>query len=133
MTITGSCLCGNVRFEILSEPHKFYLCHCTRCQKITGSAYAANMFSDADSVRWLAGAEFVTSYELSDTSFFNSCFCQVCGSPVPRLAKSGNFMIIPAGCLNEAPAAKPQESIFWYDRASWYLDACDTLKRKGYE
>jgi hypothetical protein len=43
-TYSGSCLCGEIRFEIEGEFERFYLCHCEYCRKDTGSAHAANLF-----------------------------------------------------------------------------------------
>ena len=40
-TIAGSCLCGGVRFEIAKALGPFELCHCSRCRKASGSAFAA--------------------------------------------------------------------------------------------
>ncbi len=40
-TYRGTCLCGSVTFELCGEFQSFYLCHCHRCQKDTGSAHAA--------------------------------------------------------------------------------------------
>ena len=39
----GSCLCGEVRFEVTGDFERFFLCHCGRCRKDTGSAHAANL------------------------------------------------------------------------------------------
>jgi hypothetical protein len=39
---TGSCLCGNVRYELTAELGDFGYCHCTSCRKASGSAHAAN-------------------------------------------------------------------------------------------
>ncbi|WP_417502151.1 GFA family protein [Marinobacter sp.] len=62
----GSCLCGTVNFEIKGSFDSFYLCHCQRCQKDTGSAHAANLFSQSAKLVWRSGAEAVTSYTLPD-------------------------------------------------------------------
>lgn len=35
----GGCLCGAIRYAVRSEPERVTICHCTFCQKITGSAY----------------------------------------------------------------------------------------------
>ena len=43
-THSGTCLCGAVRFEISGSFERFYLCHCSRCRKGSGSAHAANLF-----------------------------------------------------------------------------------------
>lgn len=45
--VTGSCLCGAVKFEITPPSTAFRYCHCTRCHKATGAAHAANMFVPA--------------------------------------------------------------------------------------
>jgi hypothetical protein len=34
----GSCLCGQINFELRDEPLTFYVCHCTNCQRRTGGA-----------------------------------------------------------------------------------------------
>ncbi len=38
---TGGCLCGAVRYEVSGEPYIAGLCHCTKCRKLTGSAFSA--------------------------------------------------------------------------------------------
>lgn len=39
----GSCLCGSVRYEVEEVPIRFANCHCARCRRATGSAYACNL------------------------------------------------------------------------------------------
>jgi hypothetical protein len=38
--MTGGCLCGRVRFEASGRPARTVVCHCTFCQRCTGSAFA---------------------------------------------------------------------------------------------
>src|SRR5262245_45959705 len=64
---SGSCLCGAVRFEIAGDFEHFYLCHCQHCRKDTGSAHAANLFSSKASLKWLAGQDKVTVFNLPNT------------------------------------------------------------------
>ncbi|NOX51107.1 MAG: GFA family protein [Gammaproteobacteria bacterium] len=130
--IHGSCVCGLVTFEISGPFEKFYLCHCNRCQKSTGSANAANIFGELNSITWLSGQELIKYFELPEAKFFNKGFCANCGSPVPRKAKSGDFLIIPAGSLNSDPGLIPQNNIFWDDRAVWYDAGCLANKVDGY-
>jgi len=35
----GGCLCGEIRFRTTAEPVRITVCHCTFCQRLTGSAY----------------------------------------------------------------------------------------------
>ena len=37
---TGGCQCGEIRSEITEAPQLVYTCHCTDCQRITGSAFS---------------------------------------------------------------------------------------------
>ncbi len=131
--LAGSCICGLVSFEILGEFSDFYMCHCHRCQKITGSAHAANIFSDSGSITWLSGENEITSFTLSGAKYFNHNFCSNCGSPVPRKARSGEFLIIPAGSLDSDPIIAPQRNIFWENRASWYDAGCMSKKYRSDE
>ena len=50
MKHTGSCLCGEITFEIDGDFKNFYLCH---CRKDTGPAHAANMFSSTAKLKWI--------------------------------------------------------------------------------
>ena len=45
--LTGSCLCGQVRFEVTEPPVSASYCHCTRCQKRTGTAASPQAFCSA--------------------------------------------------------------------------------------
>ena len=54
MKYKGSCLCGEITFEIIGEFESFFLCHCERCRKDTGSAHAANLFSSSARLIWLS-------------------------------------------------------------------------------
>ena len=38
--IAGGCLCGKVRYSASGDPAFVGVCHCTDCQKFTGSAFA---------------------------------------------------------------------------------------------
>ncbi len=57
MKYLGSCLCGEVTYQVEGDFEKFYLCHCERCRKDTGSAHAANLFSSTAKLKWLSGQE----------------------------------------------------------------------------
>lgn len=116
----GSCLCEKVSFEIEGEFNGFYLCHCSRCQKQTGSAHAANLFSKTAKLKWISGVDHVKSFYLAKTRFVKS-FCDTCGSALPTMQKSGE-LLVPAGCLNSQISIKPDAHIFTGSRANWDKD-----------
>lgn len=114
----GSCLCGAVKFEIDGDFESFYLCHCARCRKDTGSAHAANLFSSSAKVNWLAGENTVRSFTLPSTRHSRS-FCSVCGSALPSIQMSGALTVVPAGCLDSAVAIRPTAHLFSSNKAIW--------------
>jgi hypothetical protein len=52
----GGCACGAVRYRLRTAPMFVHCCHCTACQRETGSAFAINALIEADRVETLAGA-----------------------------------------------------------------------------
>lgn len=119
----GKCLCGEVSYEIIGNLGIFQYCHCSRCRKFTGSAYAANILVAPDQFHWLSGESNVGRYEPAETRHFATSFCRTCGSSLPWLAKSGASVIVPAGTLENHPGIEPSKNIFYGSRAPWYKDA----------
>lgn len=115
---TGCCLCGEVRFEIDGGFDAFYLCHCERCRKDTGSAHAANLFSSTARLKWICGEGSVTSFTLPSTGHSRS-FCAVCGSALPGLQMGGALLVVPAGSLDSEVPLRPDAHIFVSSRAGW--------------
>ena len=113
----GSCLCGATTFEIAGDFEAFYLCHCGRCQKDTGSAHAANLFSSSATIEWLSGRDSVRTYRVPETRHQKS-FCSECGSALPRVQPDGS-LVVPAGSLDDAITIRPSAHIFVANRAQW--------------
>jgi len=113
---SGSCLCGAVTFTIDGAFDRFFLCHCSRCRKFSGTAHASNLFSFKGKVNWLSGKESVKFYDVPETRFMKA-FCAECGSPVPREREEA--VVVPAGCLDTPVEIAPTAHIFFADRANW--------------
>ena len=119
----GSCLCGTVKFEVQGSFESFYLCHCLHCQKDTGSAHAANLFSKSATLVWLSGADAVTSFTLPGTRHSKS-FCKQCGSALPNTLAEG-LLIVPAGSLDTPVNILPDAHIFSSSKARWAVGLDD--------
>ena len=126
---SGSCLCGEVRFEIEGEFERFYLCHCEYCRKDTGSAHAANLFSSTATLKWLSGEGNVRQFNLPATRH-SKCFCRTCGSALPIMQMNGELLVVPAGSLNSEVVIRPNAHIFVSSRAGWddSLDRVPTIE-----
>jgi hypothetical protein len=121
----GSCLCGEVKYQITGNLGIFQYCHCSRCRKFTGSAHAANIIVAPDQFAWLSGEDNVGRYEVAKANHFATSFCKKCGSSLPWLAKSGKAVIVPAGSLDDHPGIEPMQNIFYGSKADWYEDASE--------
>lgn len=116
----GSCLCGAVRYEVRGKFERFFLCHCSRCRKSSGTAHASNLFAPGAELTWLAGEDLIRSYAVEGTRFSRS-FCGTCGSMLPQAAANG-VVKVPAGSLDTPLAMRPLGHIFMGSRADWDHD-----------
>lgn len=126
--VSGSCLCGEVTYRYSGSVKVFQYCHCTRCQKITGSAHASNIIIEPDQFEWLTGEKSVGRFELKEAKYFASSFCKNCGSTLPWITQSGKAIIVPAGTLDNDPKVKPKHNIFFADKACWFEYVDDLVK-----
>ena len=76
----GSCLCGDVRYEVRGDLGEFGCCHCTSCRKASGSAFGANSPVDRERFTLLSGEASLREYESSPGKL--RVFCSRCGSPL---------------------------------------------------
>jgi hypothetical protein len=118
MKYAGSCLCGEITFQVEGSFEEFYLCHCERCRKDTGSAHAANLFSSTAKLTWLSGEEKIRTYNFRNEGHIKS-FCTVCGSALPNIQMEGKLLVVPAGSLDTDVFIKPNGHIFYADKANW--------------
>jgi hypothetical protein len=114
----GSCLCGNVRYELNAELGEFGFCHCRSCRKASGTAHAANAPIDRSDFHLLGGEDTLREYESSPGKF--RAFCSRCGSPIfAYLAVSRDILRVRLGSLDTPFGKQPRAHTFVSDKASW--------------
>ena len=121
--VTGSCLCGSVRFEIDGRLTPIQYCHAARCRKATGSAFAAELAARATDFRWVGGADLVVVYEaplLREPPPYRHAFCRTCGSPLPVPLEGTDFVVLHAGVLDDDPGTQVFRHIFVAQNPSWH-------------
>ncbi len=126
----GSCLCGAVKFRISGEFEHFFLCHCSRCRKDSGSAHAANLFSSTAAVTWLSGQDRIKTFHVQGTRHQKS-FCTECGSALPNIQAAGRLLVVPAGSLDSPLDFPPSAHICFASRAQWDGELDDVPKMDG--
>ena len=118
MKYFGSCLCGEVTYQVEGDFEKFYLCHCERCRKDTGSSHAANLFSSTAKLKWLSGQEKSKTFNFRSEGHIK-CFCTNCGSALPNIQMDGKLLVVPAGSIDSDINIKPQGHIYYANKAKW--------------
>lgn len=116
--ISGSCLCGQVRYEVDSKLGGFVHCHCRTCRKAHGSAFATVAAVPKASFRWVAGEMLLKSFESSPGKFRS--FCTNCGSHIIANRPAQQTILLRLGCLDTPVQGEPRCHIWRSDGASWY-------------
>jgi hypothetical protein len=127
--ITGACLCGGVRYEVTQPFESANYCHCTRCQRRTGSAASANGRTADGSFRIVQGEELVKCWDPGDGGF-EKCFCTNCGSALfSRHAETKGSIAVRLGTVDGDPGIRPQLHQFTDYAAVWEPIPDDGLPR----
>ncbi|NQZ33642.1 MAG: GFA family protein [Oceanospirillaceae bacterium] len=114
----ASCLCGEVKIEISGTISDIIHCHCSRCRKSTGSAYATTGY--------LLKTQFLIINGQSSLKYFQSTeqirkyFCQHCASPIYSENTNDQQRIrIRLGVLDCDIIERPSSHNFVTSRACW--------------
>jgi len=114
---TGSCLCGAVRYEIRGDIGPGFYCHCARCRKASGSAFASNAVVALDDFVITAGADALKTF-VAETGLHRS-FCGNCGSPIISHREGVPQVRVRLGTLDSSLAQGPQAHIYVDSKAGW--------------
>lgn len=117
----GGCLCGKVRYRVEGEFDGFYLCHCSRCRKDTGSAHSCSLSSHTALVEWEQGEDMVKQYSVPDTLHTRS-FCADCGSALPAYVEPMELWVVPAGSFEGEVTISVSAHINYASKAQWEKD-----------
>lgn len=128
LSLTGGCLCGGVRFEITEPLVSAAYCHCTRCQRRTGSAAAVSARIVPGSLRITQGADLVRAYEPADG--FAKDFCSRCGSALwSRNPDDPDQLGVRLGAFDGDPRIRPTSRQYVAYAAAWEPIPDDGLPR----
>lgn len=121
----GSCLCQGIQYEIHGAIGDLVECHCQRCRKANGSAYAVNAPIRVVDFKIVQGEHLLKKYQSTATT--QRCFCSECGSPIISVkAETPDLYRLRIGTLDTPLQQKPTMHIFAASKAEWD-DICDAL------
>jgi hypothetical protein len=128
----GGCLCGAVQFEITGPIRNIVHCHCSRCRKAQGSAFATNGIVKAGDFKIISGADALTGYESSPGQI--KYFCNICGSPIMSKTESKPEQVrVRIGAIDSDIEERPMAHIFATSKANWEEISGDLPQYEAYE
>jgi hypothetical protein len=128
LPLTGHCGCGAVRFELSTRPLSASYCHCTRCQRRTGTAASANAIAAPGSFRIVQGEQALRAWRPEGGA--EKWFCGECGSALfSRRPGDPERVAVRMGAFDRDPGVRPHERLFVTYAAEWEPIPDDGLPR----
>ena len=115
-TMTGSCNCGDSRYEVDGNPKNVVNCHCGLCRKMNGAAFSTYVVVLASEFTLLNGS--LVTHRVTDRA--TKSLCGSCGTPIynenPRYA---GLRMLHLGSLDEPNNLAPQINIYCESQVAW--------------
>ena len=128
LPLTGGCLCGSVRFEVTEPPVSASYCHCTRCQRRTGTAASVSARLAPGSLKVVAGEELLDAYRPTDGA--PKVFCSACGGALwAQSPADPSVFSVRFGAFDTDPGVRPSYRQFVAYAAPWEPIPDDGLPR----
>lgn len=127
---TGGCQCGAVRYEIRADPVMIYACHCSICQRQSGSAFGMAVAFPGGSMtlKGIAPRHFVRQ---GNGRQFRCYFCPTCGSRIYHqwFTEAGDspFFNIKPGTLDDRSWLRPGCHVWTENAQPWVTFAPDDV------
>ena len=124
LPLSGGCNCGSVRFEVDEQPALAGWCHCTRCQRRTGTSGSLQAHVPGAALRIVRGDELLGTWEPPDG--LAKVFCSACGSSLWARVGDGEAYFVRFGVFDTDPGVRPS-----YRQFVAYAPAWDPLPDDG--
>jgi hypothetical protein len=119
--LDGSCLCGSVTYRCDAEPLVTAICHCTDCQKQTGTSFSIVVAVPREAFE-VSGDTLATFQTIgTDTKLpVDRRFCSACGSPIASLPEAmPGIALIKAGTLEDRSWLRPEIEAWCSSAQPW--------------
>jgi hypothetical protein len=119
MRITGGCHCGAITYEAEIDPERVSICHCTDCQRLTGTAYRVSAPARREDFRLITGTPRAYQKRGDSGAVSTQFFCSGCGSPIYRAGENGESIGIRLGSIDQRRALVPKRQIWCASALAW--------------
>lgn len=114
----GGCSCGAVRYRLTAEPLFVHCCHCTQCQRQTGSAFVINALIERDRVE-VTGEQNAVDVARDSGGAQRIYRCPTCQVAVFSEYTYPEIWFVRCGTLDDASAITPDVHIFTRSKLPW--------------
>ena len=130
----GGCTCRAVRYRMTTKPLFVHCCHCTWCQRETGSAFVLNAMIETDRLKILSGAPDVVVTPSASGRGQKILRCPICRVAVwSHYSGAGaKVAFVRVGTLDDPNVCPPDIHIFTSTKQKWVELADGVPVRKGY-
>lgn len=113
----GSCLCGNIVYEVTKLASPIKHCACKTCRKAHAAAFNTGAAVELDDFHWIKGEHLLKSYNSSPGK--HRYFCSNCGSQLIKKIDDCNQLILRVATLDEDPKQIPVAKIWASHQVPW--------------
>ena len=129
-TLSGTCLCGVVHYEVEDQFRYSLNCHCSNCRRATGAAFKLFAGIERGKLRITGGADRLLIYGAESA---HDAHCGKCGSLLYSLVRDAEFVHVTLGTLVDLPSIRPSAHIFVGSKAPWYTITDDLPQHEEFE
>lgn len=116
----GSCFCGRIRYRLETPPMFVHCCHCTDCQKQTGSAFAINALIERDRVTLISGEPEAIEMKTDSGQPHDIYRCPHCKSALwSDYSRRRVVVFVRVATLDKPSALVPDVHIFTRSKLDW--------------
>ncbi len=119
MSMDGGCLCGAIRYRISDDPLTLYACHCTDCQRQSGSAFGLSMIVERTAFEVVRGEPLALDLTTADGRHRRPRICGACGNRLFNESKVSEVVVVRGGTLDHASTLRPIGHIWTRSAQPW--------------
>ena len=121
MDLEGGCACGRVRYRLTAPPLIVHACHCRDCQRLSGSAFALNIWIERGCVEANDASPPSAEVPAGSGRPQQIFYCPSCTTHLWSRyhAAPGDTVLLRAGTLDRPEAVAPDVHIFTRSKAPW--------------
>ena len=121
-TMEGGCACGAIRYRLTNVPLVVHACHCRDCQRVTGGAFAINLWIERKFVETSGEEPVAFPVPPGSTGKPHDVLrCAKCGTAVWNKyhAAPGDTVLLCAGSLDDPAQVTPDVHIYTRSKLPW--------------